>query len=241
MFENFTDRTHHVLELAKEEARRLGHPAIGTEHLLLGLVKEGGGVGAAALKRLGLDLEKVEQAVEEMLRPGDETPEGEDVPFTPRAKRVLELAETEAQQIGHNYVGTEHILLGLAREGRGVAAKALGNLGIQPDGVRQTVLDLLGAQILAAATAQAGGGPKRAKKRKSQAGKRDGWEIAFKESSELASVAQIVQRLAGLKIEAVKKQHYEDAAGHRDQINELNEMLADVLCRWHAREQGHDQ
>jgi len=236
MFERFTDRSRKVVLLAKEEAKRLRHPAIGTEHLLLGLVKEGNGVGANALTRLGASLEQIRQAVEKTVQPGNAAHETEELPFTQRAKHVLDLAEEEAHQFGHNFIGTEHILLGLCREREGVAAKVLASLAVDVEKVRQTVLQLLGATILAAAAAQAArqGAPK--KRPAPKAPPEGKYEGAFKESSELAALAQILQRLAEQKAEAVKKQHYEDAAKYRDQARTLNESLAGVLKQWKERE-----
>ncbi len=142
MFERFTDRARRVVVLAQEEARRLDHNYIGTEHLLLGLVYEGTGVAAVALTRLGIGLDAVRQQVDSIIGTGDSRPAAH-IPFTPRAKKVLELSLREALQFGHNYIGTEHILLGLIREGEGVAAQALVALGADLSGVRQEVLRVL--------------------------------------------------------------------------------------------------
>jgi ATP-dependent Clp protease ATP-binding subunit ClpC len=142
VFERFTDRAHRVVVLAQEEARRLNHNYLGTEHILLGLVGEGEGVAARALESLGISLEAVRQQVEEIIGQGQQAPSGH-IPFTPRAKKVLELASREALQLGHNYVGTEHILLGLVREGEGVAAQVLVKLGADLNRVRQQVIELL--------------------------------------------------------------------------------------------------
>jgi hypothetical protein len=142
MFERFTDRARRVVVLAQEEARVLNHNYIGTEHILLGLIHEGEGVAAKALKGLGISLEAVRQQVEEIIGVGKHTPSGH-IPFTPRAKKVLELSLRESLQLGHNYIGTEHILLGLLREGEGVAAQALVRLGADLNRVRQQVIQLL--------------------------------------------------------------------------------------------------
>ena len=128
--------------LAQEEARMLNHNYIGTEHILLGLVSEGDGVAAKALESLGIAVEGVRQQVEEIIGQGQQAPSGH-IPFTPRAKKVLELSLREALQLGHNYIGTEHILLGLIREGEGVAAQVLVKLGADLNRVRQQVLQLL--------------------------------------------------------------------------------------------------
>jgi ATP-dependent Clp protease ATP-binding subunit ClpC len=156
MFERFTDRARRVVVLAQEEARMLNHNYIGTEHILLGLIHEGEGVAAKALESLGISLEGVRQQVEEIIGQGQQAPSGH-IPFTPRAKKVLELSLREALQLGHNYIGTEHILLGLIREGEGVAAQVLVKLGADLNRVRQQVIQLLsGYQGKQEATA---GGP----------------------------------------------------------------------------------
>jgi ATP-dependent Clp protease ATP-binding subunit ClpC len=143
MFERFTERARKVVYLAQQEAARLGHNVVGTEHLLLGLVVEGEGVAAKALEVLEISLDRIRQEVEKIIGSGEPNPFGE-IPFTPRAKRVLELAVDEGRQMGHNYVGTEHILLGLIREGEGVAAQVLKNLGADLEKVRKQVIALLG-------------------------------------------------------------------------------------------------
>src|SRR5215467_1394669 len=142
MFERFTDRARRVVVLAQDEARVLNHDYIGTEHILLGLIQEGEGVAAKALESLGISLEAVRQQVEEIIGHGQQAPSGH-IPFTPRAKKVLELSLREALQLGHNYIGTEHILLGLIREGEGVAAQVLVKLGAELTRVRQQVIQLL--------------------------------------------------------------------------------------------------
>jgi ATP-dependent Clp protease ATP-binding subunit ClpC len=142
MFERFTDRARRVVVLAQEEARMLNHNYIGTEHILLGLIHEGEGVAAKALESLGISLEAVRSQVEEIIGQGQQAPSGH-IPFTPRAKKVLELSLREALQLGHNYIGTEHILLGLIREGEGIAAQVLVKLGADLGRVRQQVIQLL--------------------------------------------------------------------------------------------------
>ena len=145
MFERFTDQARRVLVLAQEEARLLSHSFIGTEHILLGLIHEGEGVAAKALESLGISLEAVREKVEETIGPAGSAPTGSP-PFTPRAKKVLELSLREALQLGHNYIGTEHMLLGLVREGEGVAAQVLVSLGADLSRVRPEVLQLLSAR-----------------------------------------------------------------------------------------------
>ena len=145
MFERFTDRARKVMALANQEAQRLNHEYIGTEHILLGLVKEGSGVGANVLRNLDVDLRKVRLEVEKLVRAGPEMVTMGKLPQTPRAKKVIEYAIEEARNLNHNYVGTEHLLLGLLREHDGVAAQVLMNLGLKLEEVREEVLNLLGA------------------------------------------------------------------------------------------------
>lgn len=145
MLERFTERSKRVLQLARDEAGRLNHEYIGTEHLLLGLVAEGSGVAAEVLRRLGLDLDQVRSAVEALVQAG---PPGTELPdkilLTPRAKKTLDAAQEVARELGHSYVGTEHLLLGLLREGQGVAARALRNLGMKFEQVHSETLEVLG-------------------------------------------------------------------------------------------------
>jgi len=142
MFERFSQRARRVVVLAQEEARLLNHNYIGTEHILLGLIREGEGVAAKALESLGVSLDAVRQQVEKIIGRGQQAPSGH-IPFTPRAKKVLELSLREAKALGHNYIGTEHILLGLIREGSGVAAQVLVKLGADLNRTRQRVVQLL--------------------------------------------------------------------------------------------------
>lgn len=142
MFDKFTQRAQKVVYLAREEAKNFGHPAVGTEHLLLGLIKEDEGIGAKALANLGVDINTIRKAVKGLIAPSRENPD--EIGITPRVKKVFELANDEAQKWGVNYVGTEHLLLGLAREGEGVAAQVLMDLGISTESIRKQVLALLG-------------------------------------------------------------------------------------------------
>lgn len=144
MFNRFTERARKVLVLAKEEARRFNHDYIGTEHILLGLVREGEGVACAVLQNLGLDMDRLRIEVEKLITPGSVTGVVGDIPFTPRAKKALELAAEEARTLGHNYIGTEHILLGLIREGEGLAMQVLYSLSVDLDKVREEIASLLG-------------------------------------------------------------------------------------------------
>jgi Clp amino terminal domain, pathogenicity island component len=146
MFERFTDRARRVVVLAQEEARLLNHDYIGTEHILLGLAHEGQGIAARALESLGISLEAVRAEVETTVGRGKRPPGGH-IPFTPRAKKVLELSLREALDLGHNYIGTEHVLLGLIREGQGVAAQVLVKLGADLDRARQQVVKQLASDV----------------------------------------------------------------------------------------------
>lgn len=147
MFNRFTERARKVIILAKEEARRFNHDYIGTEHILLGLIREGEGVAAAVLQKIGVSLENIRLEIEKLVQPGPATQIIGDIPFTPRAKKALELAAEEARSLGHNYIGTEHLLLGLIREGEGVASQVLLNLGLDLNAVRNEIMELLGSAL----------------------------------------------------------------------------------------------
>jgi ATP-dependent Clp protease ATP-binding subunit ClpC len=142
MFQRFTDRARRVVILAQDEARDLGHAYIGTEHLLLGLIREGDGVAAQALTSLGVSFDVMQEQIVEVIGTGGSQPPGH-VPFTPRAKKVLELSLRESQQLGHTYIGTEHILLGIVREGEGVAAQVLQKKGLGLSVIREAVMGIL--------------------------------------------------------------------------------------------------
>ncbi|MFH1046327.1 MAG: ATP-dependent Clp protease ATP-binding subunit [Candidatus Omnitrophota bacterium] len=147
MFNRFTERARKVIILAKEEAKRFNHDYIGTEHILLGLIREGEGVASAVLQNLNLSLDKIRLEIEKLVQPGPAATISGDIPFTPRAKRVIELSMEEARTLGHNYIGTEHLLLGLLHEGEGVAAQVLIGLGLDLNKVRNEVMELLGQGI----------------------------------------------------------------------------------------------
>ena len=142
MFERFTERARRVIILAQEEAKRLNHSAVGTEHILLGIVREGEGVASKVLESLNISPERVRAEIESAIGRGERTPH-EEVTFTPRAKKVLELALDEARRLGHNYIGTEHILLGILREGQGLALELLRDQGVSSDGLRAAVMEEL--------------------------------------------------------------------------------------------------
>lgn len=169
MFDRFTDRARKVMSLARQEAQRFNHQYIGTEHILLGLIQEGSGVAANVLRNLEVDPEKIRVEVEKIVQDGPTMVTMGQLPFTPRAKKVLELASEEASNLRHNYIGTEHLLLGLIRENEGVAAQVLMNLNLKLDDVREEVLELLGADMSSSDSAPAGGGEKSTKKSKTPA------------------------------------------------------------------------
>src|SRR6056297_413499 len=159
MYERFTDRARKVMQLANQEAQRFNHEYIGTEHILLGLVKEGSGVAANVLKNLDVDLRKIRLEVEKLVQSGPEMVTVGKLPQTPRAKKVIEYSMEEARNLNHSYVGTEHILLGLLREQEGVAAQVLMNLGLKLEDVREEVLNLLGHGLEGGEPTERGGGP----------------------------------------------------------------------------------
>ncbi|MFQ5735035.1 MAG: Clp protease N-terminal domain-containing protein, partial [Planctomycetaceae bacterium] len=159
MYERFTDRARKVMQLANQEAQRFNHEYIGTEHILLGLVKEGSGVAANVLKNLEVDLRKIRMEVEKIVQSGPDMVTMGKLPQTPRAKKVIEYAMEEAKNLNHNYVGTEHLLLGLLREQEGVAAQVLMNLGMKLEDVRDEVLNLLGHGLEGAEVGDRGGSP----------------------------------------------------------------------------------
>ena len=201
MFERFTDRARRVVVLAQEEARLLNHNYIGTEHILLGLIHEGEGVAAKALESLGISLEAVRAQVEEIIGQGQSAPTGH-IPFTPRAKKVLELSLREALQLGHNYIGTEHILLGLIREGEGVAAQVLVKLGASFDRVRQQVIQIL-ADASQLQAEQVGGMQSRISQQQAMAMVAGGPGVYQDEPAELVRVVPVareVHREAGMRV-----------------------------------------
>src|SRR3990170_328494 len=140
MYERFTDRARKVMQLANQEAQRFNHEYIGTEHVLLGLIKEGSGVAANVLRNLDIDLRKIRLEVEKLVQSGPDTVITGKLPYTPLAKKVIEYSVEEARALGHNYVGTEHLLLGLIRESEGVAYRVLMNLGVKLEDVREEIL-----------------------------------------------------------------------------------------------------
>jgi ATP-dependent Clp protease ATP-binding subunit ClpA len=215
MFERFTDRARRVVVLAQEEARFLNHGYIGTEHLLLGLIHEGEGVAALALESLGISLQAVRAQVQEIVGQGQGTPTGH-IPFTPRAKKVLELSLRESQQLRHNYIGTEHILLGLVREGEGVAAQVLVKLGADLPRVRQQVIQLLSG---AAGGAEAATGMR---------------PVAMTVPEELRQVGEQLAEVRRQKEAAIGAQDFDRANALRDAEEELLAGLAEREREWTA-------
>jgi ATP-dependent Clp protease ATP-binding subunit ClpA len=215
MFERFTDRARRVIVLAQEEARLLDHNYIGTEHLLLGLAHEGQGVAAKALELLGIRLEALRSQVEEIIGQGQRAPTGH-IPFTPRAKKVLELSLREAKQLGHNYIGTEHILLGLIREGEGVAAQVLVKLGADLSPVRAQVIELLSGYT---------GGPEAA------AGTR---LVRMSVPDDLREAEEQLDQVRRQKEAAIDAEDFERATALRDQELELLGRLAEREREWKA-------
>jgi ATP-dependent Clp protease ATP-binding subunit ClpC len=215
MFERFTDRARRSLFLSQEEARRLNHNYVGTEHLLLGLVSEGQGVAAKALESLGISPEAVRAQVEESIGRGQRGPTGH-IPFNPRAKKVLELSLREATQLGHNYIGTEHLLLGLLREGEGMAAQVLVRLGADRSRVRQQVIQLL--------TGYGGG---------MEAGARTQF-VRMTVPEELRQARERLAQVRREKEEAIDRQDFERAAGLRDAEKQLLTRLAKREQEWTA-------
>ena len=241
MFERFTDRARRVITLAQEEARMLHHDYIGTEHILLGLIHEGRGVAARALESLGISLVAVRQQVEEIIGQGQQPTPGH-IPFTPRAKKVLELSLREALQLGHNYIGTEHILLGLIREGHGVAAQVLAKLGADLDRVRQQVIQLLQEHPAEEAASARSSAPElrllpAAQTRFEAVEQR----LAAVEQQvgigpDTSDLDEQIDRVRGERHAAADAQEYEQAAALRDQEKELLASKAARREQWAA---GH--
>jgi ATP-dependent Clp protease ATP-binding subunit ClpC len=241
MFERFTDRARRVVVLAQEEARMLNHDYIGTEHVLLALIHEGSGVAARALESLGITREAVRQQVEEIIGRGQQPARGGHIPFTPRAKKVLELSLREALQLGHNYIGTEHILLGLIREGEGVAAQVLLRLGAELNSVRRQVIKLLhgqgadepGSASAARRSGKAGRGDRKLLSElfhrvKSMESRLSALEQRVGTGPDTRELDQQIAQVRRDKEAAIDIQDFENAAVLRDQEKQL---LADQASR----------
>jgi len=246
MFERFTDRARRVVVLAQEEARLLKHGYIGTEHILLGLIREEDGIAAQALESLGIGLDVVRQRVGEIIGEGDQVPSGH-IPFTPRAKKVLELSLREALQMGHNYIGTEHILLGLIAEGEGVAARVLTELDADAKRVRTQVIRLLQGRSEEAPTpvparSLPGSVPPGRRDRSQLAGMRvrlDGLEARLAAIEGRAgtgpderAIDEELARVRADKESAVGSQDYERAAQLRDKEKRLPDAKKAQQADW---------
>ena len=218
MFERFTDRARKVMALANQEAQRFNHEYIGTEHILLGLVKEGSGVGANVLKNLDVDLRKVRLEVEKLVKSGPDMVTMGKLPQTPRAKKVIEYAIEEARNLNHNYVGTEHLLLGLLREHEGVAAQVLMNLGLKLEEVREEVLNLLGAGVEPEETKEPSGGGNGGKE--SASGEQGGDKKSRSKTPALDSFGRDLTELA-------RDGSLDPVIGRAKEI----ERLVQILCR----------
>jgi ATP-dependent Clp protease ATP-binding subunit ClpA len=215
MLERFTDRARRVVVLAQEEAVGLNHNNVGTEHLLLGLIHEGEGVAAKALESLGIQLEAVRAQVEEIIRHGQGAPSGH-IPFTPRAKKALELSLRESQQLGHDYIGTEHILLGLIREGDGVAARVLVKLGADLSRTRGQVIGLLTG---ATGGSEAGAGTRL---------------VRMTVPDELREAQEELVQVRRQKERAIDAEDFDRAAALRDQEQQLLRGLVEREREWTA-------
>jgi ATP-dependent Clp protease ATP-binding subunit ClpA len=215
MFERFTDPARRVVVLAQEEARLLNHNYVGTEHLLLGLIHEGQGVAAKALELLGIRLAAVRVQVEEIIGQGQMAPTGH-IPFTPRAKKVLELSLREAKQLGHNYIGTEHILLGLLREGEGVAAHVLVKLGADLSRARGQVIGLLSGD---AGTEEAAARTRL---------------VRMTVPDDLLEAQEQFAEVRREKEAAIDAEDFDQAAALRDKEQQLLRMLVERELEWRA-------
>jgi ATP-dependent Clp protease ATP-binding subunit ClpA len=236
MFERFTDRSRRVVVLAQEEARMLNHNYIGTEHILLALIREDGGVAAQALGSLGITEEAARQQVEEIVGRGQQDPQRGHIPFTPRAKKTLQLSMREAIALGHAYIGTEHILLGLVREDDGAAVRVLSGLGVDPNRVRQQVIQLVSARRIQEepGTGRAAGRGKR-KLLSELRGRLDSldWRLSVLEqrvgtAPDLAQLDQEIIQVRSDKESAIDAQDFENAAVLRDREQQL---LGDKAAR----------
>ena len=242
MFERFTDRARRVVVLAQEEARTLNHDYVGTEHILLALIREGGGVAAQALESLGITEEAARQQVEEITGRGEPGPQRGHLPLTPRAKKTLQLSLREAIALGHAYIGTEHILLGLVREDDGVAMRVLNGLGVDPNGVRQQVIQLVSARRVQQEpeTGRAAGRGKR-KLLSELRGRLDSmdWRLSVLEqrvgtSPDLGQLDQEISQVRSDKESAIEAQDFEHAAVLRDREQRLLGDKAARLQEWAA-------
>ena len=242
MFERFTDRARRVVVLAQEEARMLNHPHVGTEHVLIALIREGGGVAAQALGALGVTEEAARQQVEEIVGPGQPGSQQGHLPFTPQGKKALQLSLREAIALGHAYIGTEHILLGLIRADEGVAIRVLNGLGVDPASVRQKVIQLVSARRI---QEEPGSGRVTGRgKRKLVSELRDRlnsleWRLSVLEqrvgtAPDLGQLDQEIAQVRRDKESAIEAQDFENAAVLRDREQHLLGDKAAHLQEWAA-------
>lgn len=219
MYNRFTDRARKVLQLANEEAMRVKHEYIGTEHILLGLVSEGAGVGANTLKNLGVDLPKIRREVEKIIQAGSGGGKLGRLPQTPRAKKVIDYAIEEARNLNHNYVGTEHLLLGLIREQEGVASQVLMNLGVRLELVREEVLRLLGPAIV---------------QKMEEPLPLSDVDLPLPDEVRLvvATFDQLIEQLGHFKEAAIALQDFERAANIRDQQGRILKAKTGFIRLW---------
>ena len=242
MFERFTDRARRVVVLAQEEARILNHNYVGTEHILLALIRESGGVAAQALQSLGITEETARQQVAEIVGPGQPRPQRGHLPLTPQAKKTLQLSMREAIALGHAYIGTEHILLGLLREDDGIAIRVLNGLGVDPNTVRQQVIQLVSARRVQEepGTGRASGRGKR-KLLSELRGRLDAldWRLSVLEqrvgtAPDLAQLDQEITQVRRDKESAIDAQDFENAAVLRDREQRLISDKAAHQQEWAA-------
>jgi ATP-dependent Clp protease ATP-binding subunit ClpA len=233
MFERLTDRARRVAELAQEEARTLNHHYVGTEHLLLGLIHEGEGVAAQVLESLGISMGAVRPRVEEIIGQGEQPPSGR-IPFTPRAKKALQLARREALALGHTYIGTEHILLGLLREGDGVAARVLGDLNVDSNQVRQHVIRLLTGRQDGRRSGKAGLPPEILERVDSIDAQLSAIGHRLGAGPDTGHLDQQISQSRRAKEAAAGEEDYENAAALRDQERELLNEKAARQQQWAA-------
>ncbi len=252
---NFTPRAQRVLALARKEADRFHHNYVGTEHLLLGLISLNQGVGVSVLQKLGLDFETLRAAVEKQVGFGPEEPPTGNIPYTPRVKKALALAQKEARMLQHSNIGTEHILLGILREGDGVAARVLRSLGVDIERCRNEILQELGPNFSGEAGASRfgpapapDGGEKppvrsfHTRPDKTYVVPADAWTRAFlaglKRPSEIEELSKEIDKVSAQKDEAIAKMNFEEAAKCRDQENKLRAMRDERTERWAQTPEG---
>src|SRR2546425_1148713 len=237
---NFTDRVRKVLQMAREEAARLHHEYVGTEHILLGLIREGEGVAAAVLTNLNVDLEEIQQKIEETVKKGKAAAAaGPDLPYTSRAKKVLELAMSEARELNHSYVGTEHLLLGLLREEKGIAAQVLTDAGVNLEQARAETLRLLGSEM-PSASAPGGSGPQPSAPKSEKKSKTPALDHFCRDLTQLAAEGQFEERLKAIINEIAQNKniilfidelHTLVGAGAAEGAVDASNMLKPALAR----------